>query len=190
MPPKSGIYLGLINLSFKNRFLFWSARSLMTTSFSASQRGMDGSQPTSLHLTTRTSQPWNYFISEIWKSETYCLANNSALSSVPFPYFPQTHLPASARPVLLSPHPTLSVHQHTCLYFFPTQPGPHDQDFQPHSHQQPRPFYTLPIYILHESNHDFLPTCPRLPLCWRKKIIALLTGQVYDFRGQWELWCS
>lgn len=44
---------------------------------------------------------------------------------------------------------------------------------------------------LQESKHDFLSTWPRLPLCWRKKkkIIALITGQVYDFWVQWGLRC-
>ena len=79
-----------------------------------------------------------------WSSQQLC------------PSFPQMcHLPASARPVL---PPCITLSSSSALLSLPP-----DQDFEPHSQQQPRPFYTL-----HESKHDSPSACPRLPLCWRE----------------------
>ena len=157
---------------------------------------MYGSQLTSLHLPMPTSPTPELFHLWTQKLRNPLSSQKLCLSISPFLLFPFTSPPANLSKTWASFTPSHSRGPSALLSmpFFPTQPGPQDQDFQPHSHQHPRP---ITVNCDHLVNLQFFihpmihaPGCHSAGEEEKKNPIAMLTGQVYDLCVQWSLWCS
>lgn len=128
---------------------------------------------TSSFLTSETQKPIVY--------------PKTALSTVPFPYLPQTNLPTLVRPFTYSTTShLLNTSALLCVLFSLPSLSPMTQTFNhiltsilDPSHHCPSIVPTL--LVLHNSNHDFLHTCPQAATLLEKRShIAMLTGQAND----------
>lgn len=142
------MYSGLINLIFWDRFISMNlSPSPMTILFYTSQM-CDVWPPTDFPLSTCTHFP----IPEVFHSSLTSETQKRIVQTKTLQFhqsypFTSPNPPDSLSKTCTSLHCICSIHRTAIYTFLATQPRPHVQDFQPHSHQHPRPFTSLPSVV-------------------------------------------